>query len=301
MFLPVGHWTDRIRRVRMARGNDPWGTGLSSPNKNLVLAAMVFAVAMTFIDQTIVAIAIPEHRERAGAVGRRLAVGHQRLPAGAVGAVRVRRQARRRAGPAPDGGDRGDRVRDSLGALCGFTPKGSIAETWIIVSACSRAPAAAVMFPAAVAIVVASFPVRERGKAHGHLLRDLRWADRDRPDRRRLSDPVDLAVDLLDQHPGRAHRAVPDLALEARRRAAPDPAGLPRHRAGHRRDGPHRARAPAVLDLGVEQRRNLGVHRHRGHPDGGVHRRGAAQPRAAAAPARSSATGPSPSTPPRSA
>ena len=30
-----------------------------SRNKNLVLAAMVFAVAMTFIDQTIVAIAIP--------------------------------------------------------------------------------------------------------------------------------------------------------------------------------------------------------------------------------------------------
>jgi MFS family permease len=29
-------------------------------NKNLVLAAMVFAVAMTFIDQTIVAIAIPD-------------------------------------------------------------------------------------------------------------------------------------------------------------------------------------------------------------------------------------------------
>jgi MFS family permease len=28
-------------------------------SKNLVLAAMVFAVAMTFIDQTIVAIAIP--------------------------------------------------------------------------------------------------------------------------------------------------------------------------------------------------------------------------------------------------
>ena len=28
-------------------------------NKGLVLAAMVFAVAMTFIDQTIVAIAIP--------------------------------------------------------------------------------------------------------------------------------------------------------------------------------------------------------------------------------------------------
>ena len=32
-------------------------------NKNLVLAAMVFAVAMIFIDQTIVAIAIPNLRK----------------------------------------------------------------------------------------------------------------------------------------------------------------------------------------------------------------------------------------------
>ena len=32
-------------------------------NKNLVLAAMVFAVAMTFIDQTIVAIAVPDLEE----------------------------------------------------------------------------------------------------------------------------------------------------------------------------------------------------------------------------------------------
>ena len=31
-------------------------------NKNLVLAAMIFAVAMMFIDQTIVAIAIPSSR-----------------------------------------------------------------------------------------------------------------------------------------------------------------------------------------------------------------------------------------------
>ena len=36
------------------------------PNKNLVLAAMVFAVAMTFIDQTIVAIAIPSLRRELG-------------------------------------------------------------------------------------------------------------------------------------------------------------------------------------------------------------------------------------------
>ena len=38
----------------------------SSSNKNLVLAAMVFAVAMTFIDQTIVAIAIPKIQRELG-------------------------------------------------------------------------------------------------------------------------------------------------------------------------------------------------------------------------------------------
>src|ERR1700760_840003 len=36
------------------------GSATGRMNKNLVLAAMVFAVAMTFIDQTIVAIAIPK-------------------------------------------------------------------------------------------------------------------------------------------------------------------------------------------------------------------------------------------------
>jgi MFS family permease len=35
-------------------------------NKNLVLAAMVFAVGMTFIDQTIVSIAIPEMQKSLG-------------------------------------------------------------------------------------------------------------------------------------------------------------------------------------------------------------------------------------------
>jgi hypothetical protein len=36
------------------------------PNQTLVLAAMVFAVAMTFIDQTIVAIAIPDLQKDSG-------------------------------------------------------------------------------------------------------------------------------------------------------------------------------------------------------------------------------------------
>ena len=50
--------------------------------KNLVLAALVFAVAMTFIDQTIVAIAIPSLQRNLSISGGR-AVDHQRLPAGA--------------------------------------------------------------------------------------------------------------------------------------------------------------------------------------------------------------------------
>src|ERR1700755_2816728 len=40
--------------------NHEGGHAMRSTSKNLVLAAMVFAVAMTFIDQTIVAIAIPK-------------------------------------------------------------------------------------------------------------------------------------------------------------------------------------------------------------------------------------------------
>ena len=43
-------------------------------------------------------------------------------------------------------------------AACGFTPKGSIAEAWIIAFRVLQGATAALMFPAAVGIVVASFP-----------------------------------------------------------------------------------------------------------------------------------------------
>ena len=41
-------------------------TGARANSKNLVLAAMIFAVAMTFIDQTIVSIAVPEIQKELG-------------------------------------------------------------------------------------------------------------------------------------------------------------------------------------------------------------------------------------------
>ncbi len=50
-------------------------------------------------------------------------------------------------------------------ALCGFTPTTGIAQAWIIVFRVLQGAFAALMFPAAVGIVVASFPLRERGRA----------------------------------------------------------------------------------------------------------------------------------------
>jgi EmrB/QacA subfamily drug resistance transporter len=133
-------------------------------NKNLVLAAMVLAVAMTFIDQTIVAIAIPSIQKELtlSATGSQWVINGYLLSLAALFAF-------------------GGKLGDVLGrrrmvvigvigfaaasALCGFTPKGSVAQPWIITFRVLQGAAAAVMFPAAVGIVVASFPLRERGKA----------------------------------------------------------------------------------------------------------------------------------------
>jgi EmrB/QacA subfamily drug resistance transporter len=133
-------------------------------NKNLVLAAMVFAVAMTFIDQTIVAIAIPNIQKELSlsATGSQWVINGYLLSLSALFAF-------------------GGKLGDVLGrrrmvvigvigfaitsALCGFTPKGSIAGAWIIAFRVLQGATAALMFPAAVGIVVASFPLRERGRA----------------------------------------------------------------------------------------------------------------------------------------
>src|SRR5580704_4217904 len=133
-------------------------------NKNLVLAAMVFAVAMTFIDQKIVAIAIPKIQNELSlsATGTQWVINGYLLALSALFAF---------------GGKLGDvlgRKRMVLigvtgfaiaSAACGLTPKGSIAEPWIIFFRVVQGATAALLFPAAVAIVVASFPLRERGKA----------------------------------------------------------------------------------------------------------------------------------------
>jgi EmrB/QacA subfamily drug resistance transporter len=133
-------------------------------NKNLVLAAMVFAVAMTFIDQTIVAIAIPSVQRNLSlsATGSQWVINGYLLALSALFAF-------------------GGRLADIVGrrtvvvigvtafaiasAFCGATPKGSLAESWIVAFRILQGASAALLFPAAVGIVVASFPLHERGRA----------------------------------------------------------------------------------------------------------------------------------------
>jgi EmrB/QacA subfamily drug resistance transporter len=133
-------------------------------SRNLILAAMIFAVAMTFIDQTIVSIAAPEIRKELGlsSTGVQWAVNAYLLSLAALFAF-------------------GGRVADTVGhrkmvtlgvivfagssALCGLTPKGSLAEAWIVTFRVIQGAGGAIMFPAALAIVVQTFALRERGKA----------------------------------------------------------------------------------------------------------------------------------------
>jgi EmrB/QacA subfamily drug resistance transporter len=125
---------------------------------------MLFAVAMTFIDQTIVAIASPEIQSELSLSrsGTQWVINGYLLALAAAFAF-------------------GGRLTDVLGhrrmvligivgfagssALCGATPKGDAAQTWIIVFRVVQGFSGAIMIPAALAIVVATFPLRERGKA----------------------------------------------------------------------------------------------------------------------------------------
>ena len=125
---------------------------------------MVFAVAMTFIDQTIVAIAVPQLQHKLGisSAGAQWVINGYLLSLSALFAF---------------GGRLGDvfgrRTMVVIGVIvfaiasicCGLTPKGSIAEPWLIFFRVVQGAGAALMFPASVAIVVATFPVNQRGRA----------------------------------------------------------------------------------------------------------------------------------------
>src|SRR5246127_4504635 len=108
------------------------GSASGGRSRNLILAAMIFAVAMTFIDQTIVSIAVPEIQKELGlsSTGIQWAVNAYLLSLAALFAF---------GGPlAATGGHRkmvtiGVIVFAGASALCGLTPKGSFAEAWLII------------------------------------------------------------------------------------------------------------------------------------------------------------------------
>jgi EmrB/QacA subfamily drug resistance transporter len=139
-------------------------SAIGGRSKSLVLTAMIFAVAMTFIDQTIVSIAAPNIQHELGlsssgmqwginayllalaalfAFGGRLAdtVGHRKMVT--IGVI----------------------VFAGASALCGATPSGGLAETWLVAFRAVQGLGGAIMFPAALAIVVNTFELRQRGRA----------------------------------------------------------------------------------------------------------------------------------------
>lgn len=138
------------------------GTGGGS--RNLVLAAMIFAVSMTFIDQTIVSIAVPDIQRELGLsnTGVQWAVNAYLLTLAAFFAYGGRL--------ADTAGHRkvvviGVLVFASASLLCGLTPKGGVAQAWIVIFRAVQGVGGAMMFPAALGIVVQTFALRERGRA----------------------------------------------------------------------------------------------------------------------------------------
>ncbi len=138
----------------MARGK------ISAPN--LVLVAMIFAVSMTFIDVTIVSLAIPE-------IQRELKL----TPSGMQWVLNVYVLALAAsfilAGRLSDifGHRRlviiGVSVFVGASTACGLTPVGEYSEAWIITFRAIQGVGAAFMVAAALALVVATFPLSQRG------------------------------------------------------------------------------------------------------------------------------------------
>jgi EmrB/QacA subfamily drug resistance transporter len=132
--------------------------------RTVVLTAMIFAVAMTFIDQTIVSVAAPRIQSELSltSTGLQWAVNSYLLAMAALFAF-------------------GGRLADTVGhrrmvtigivvfaaasALCGLTPTGRFAEAWLVTFRAVQGVGGALMYPAALAIVVNAYQVRERGKA----------------------------------------------------------------------------------------------------------------------------------------
>ncbi|WP_246094897.1 MFS transporter [Streptomyces roseicoloratus] len=125
---------------------------------------MMFAVAMTFIDQTIVSIAAPDIVRELDLTssGMQWVVNAYLLALAAFFALGGRLAdlyGPRRVVVA------GTLVFVVASVLCGCVPDTGVAQTWLIVFRALQGLGAALLFPAALAVVVAVFPVERRGRA----------------------------------------------------------------------------------------------------------------------------------------
>ena len=139
-------------------------TTTGSRSKSLILAAMIFAVAMTFIDQTIVSIAAPRIQADLGlsSSGMQWGINAYLLALAALFAFGGRL--------ADTAGHRrmvtlGVLIFAGASALCGLTPSGGAAEAWLVTFRAVQGAGGAIMFPAALAIVVTTFDLHSRGRA----------------------------------------------------------------------------------------------------------------------------------------
>ena len=131
-------------------------------SQNFVLAAMIVTVSMTFIDQTIIALAVPKiqaelHLSQSGV---QWVINAYVLAMAATFMV---------AGKFAD--SFGHKKMVIIGTLifaissgaCGFTQSNSYSEAWIITFRALQGVGAALLFSSALALVIATIPLAQRG------------------------------------------------------------------------------------------------------------------------------------------
>lgn len=137
---------------------------MSKKNQNILLVAMIFAVSMTTIDQTIVALS-------ADTIQSELGISHAAITWSINAYILATAAFFLLGGKLADTfGHRRMVVVGILGftlfsLLNSLTPAGEHAATWLIASRTLQGVFTALMFPAALGIVLAHFPTSSRGKA----------------------------------------------------------------------------------------------------------------------------------------
>lgn len=137
---------------------------ISKKAQNILLAAMIFAVSMTTIDATIVALS-------ADTIQAKLGISHAAVTWSVNAYILATAAFFMLGGKLAD--VFGHRKMVIVGILtfalfsllCGLTPAGEIAAPWLIICRTLQGIGTAIMFPAALGIVLSHFSADSRGKA----------------------------------------------------------------------------------------------------------------------------------------